>query len=91
MKVLLHGDVSGAEAYNLGNGKGFSVREVVEACRRVTGIDIRYKVTEKRPGDPSRLVGSAEKAKRVLGWKPEFTVLNKIIETAWKWFSQHIL
>jgi len=87
MKLLMNGNVSGAEAYNLGNGKGFSVKEVIEACKRVTGIDIRYKVTEKRPGDPPRLVGSAEKAKRVLGWKPEFTELNIIIETAWNWFK----
>jgi UDP-glucose 4-epimerase len=85
MKLLMNGNVSGAEAYNLGNGKGFSVKEVIEACKRVTGIDIRYRVIERRPGDPPRLVGSAENAKRVLGWEPEFTLLDKIIETAWNW------
>jgi UDP-glucose 4-epimerase len=87
MNLLLEEQVNGAEAFNLGNGKGFSVKEVIEACRRVTGIDIRYKVAERRPGDPPRLVGSAEKAKRILGWNPLYIELDRIIETAWRWFS----
>jgi UDP-glucose-4-epimerase GalE len=88
MKRLLNGNVDGAEAYNLGNGKGFSVKEVIEACGRVTGIDIRYKVVERRPGDPPVLVGSAEKAKKVLGWEPKYTHLKDIIETAWRWVDK---
>jgi UDP-glucose 4-epimerase len=86
MNFLLEEEVKGAEAFNLGNGKGFSVKEVIEACRRVTGIDIRHNTTGRRPGDPPRLVGSAEKAKKVLKWEPKFTGLDAIIRTAWKWF-----
>jgi UDP-glucose-4-epimerase GalE len=88
MKFLMNGNVSGAEAYNLGNGKGFSVKEVIDACKRVTGIDIRYKVIARRPGDPPRLVGSAEKAQRVLGWEPQYAHLKDIIETAWRWVEE---
>jgi UDP-glucose-4-epimerase GalE len=89
MNLLLEEQVNGAEAFNLGNGKGFSVTEVIEACRRVTGIDIRYKVAKRRPGDPPRLVGSALKAKEVLKWEPKYTDLDKIIVTAWNWFKAH--
>lgn len=85
IKRLLNGDANGAEAYNLGNGKGFSVREVIEASRRVTGIDIQYKTVDRRPGDPPRLIGSAERAKKILKWQPQFEELDKIIETAWNW------
>jgi UDP-glucose 4-epimerase len=87
MNLLLEDKINGAEAFNIGNGKGFSVEEVIEACRRVTGIDIRYKIAGRRPGDPPRLVGSARKAKEVLKWEPKFTEIDGIIETAWKWFK----
>ena len=87
MKRLVDEQIQGAEAYNLGNGNGFSVKEVIEACRRVTGIDIQYKVTERRSGDPPVLVGSAKKAREVLGWKPKYTDLDEIIKTAWNWFE----
>lgn len=87
MKLLLGDKINGAEAFNLGNGKGFSVKEVIESCRRVTGVDIRYKVAKRRPGDPPRLVGSARKAKKMLKWEPKFTEIDRIIETAWKWFT----
>jgi UDP-glucose 4-epimerase len=87
MEMLIRGDITGAEAYNLGNGQGFSVKQVIEACRRVTGIDIRYKVIERRAGDPPRLIGSAAKAQRHLGWRPGITKLDAILETAWRWFS----
>jgi len=76
--------VSGAEAYNLGNGNGYSVRQVIDACSRVTGMEIPYRVSGRREGDPPFLVGSADKAREVLGWEPEFTALDRIIETAWK-------
>jgi UDP-glucose 4-epimerase len=87
MSHLLEDKSKGAEAFNLGNGRGFSVKEVIEACRRVTGVDIRYKIAERRPGDPPRLVGSAEKAIKVLKWQPKFTTIDEIIKTAWKWFA----
>jgi UDP-glucose 4-epimerase len=86
-KMLLNGAISGAEAFNLGNGIGFSVKEVIDACRRVTGINIRYKVVGRRPGEPPRLVGSAGKAKKILGWSPQITKLDDIIETAWNLFK----
>ena len=74
-----------SEDYNLGNGNGFSVREVVAAAERVTGL--RASVIEKprRPGDPPALVGSSAKARAILGWKPHYTDLEEIIRTAWLW------
>lgn len=75
--------------YNLGNGKGFSVREVIEAARRVTGHAIPVKEVARRAGDPAVLVASSDKIKRELGWKPEYTQLDSIIQTAWEWRRQH--
>ena len=86
---LLNGKSHGAEAYNLGNGKGFSVKEVIEACRRVTGTDIRYTIVDRRYGDPPLLVGSSERAKESLAWMPKITSLEKIIETAWHWINRN--
>jgi UDP-glucose 4-epimerase len=74
----------GFEAFNLGNGTGFSVREVIEVAREVTGIDIRYRIGPRRPGDPPELVGSAAKARTHLGWEPRITLLQDIVKTAWK-------
>ncbi|WP_297989355.1 UDP-glucose 4-epimerase GalE [Anoxybacillus sp.] len=71
--------------YNLGNGNGFSVKEVIEAARRVTGHLIPEKVVPRRPGDPARLVASSEKAKRELGWKPIYTSIDEIVASAWGW------
>ena len=72
---------------NLGNGNGFSVKEVVEAARRVTGHAIPVEMKERRPGDPARLVASSERAKS-LGWKPEYPDLDEIIRSAWNWHQQ---
>jgi UDP-glucose-4-epimerase GalE len=77
----------GALAYNLGTEHGFSVLEVIESVKRVTGTPIRHKVGPRRPGDPSRLVASSEKARRELGWKARYTDLDEIVATAWKWFG----
>jgi UDP-glucose 4-epimerase len=74
--------------YNLGNGKGFSVREVIESARRVTGHPIPAEVHPRRAGDPAVLVASSEKAIRELGWKPRYTQLDDIIRTAWKWHQK---
>jgi len=71
--------------FNLGNGQGFSVREVIESARRVTGHPIPAKVHPRRPGDPAVLVASSEKAIRELGWKPRYTELDEIVRTAWIW------
>jgi UDP-glucose 4-epimerase len=78
----------GAHAFNLGNGQGFSVREVIEAARAVTGRDIPYEVAPRRAGDPAVLVASSEKARRELGWRPMWTELAPIIETAWQWHQR---
>lgn len=75
--------------YNLGNGKGFSVKEVVEEARKVTGREIKAVTEGRRAGDPSTLIASSEKAIAELGWKPRFNTLSQIIATAWKWHSTH--
>ncbi|MGH9590462.1 MAG: UDP-glucose 4-epimerase GalE [Terracidiphilus sp.] len=71
--------------YNLGNGQGFSVREVIEAARRITGRPIPAEVQPRRTGDPAVLVASSERATRELGWKPEYAELDEIVRTAWAW------
>ncbi|MHB8170323.1 MAG: UDP-glucose 4-epimerase GalE [Thermincolia bacterium] len=75
--------------YNLGNGKGYSVREVIETARQITGREIGVVESERRVGDPAVLVASSEKIVRDLGWKPQFYKLEDIIETAWRWHKQH--
>jgi UDP-glucose 4-epimerase len=75
--------------YNLGNGDGYSVRQVVRMCEQVTGKTIPTVEKPRRPGDPPRLVASAEKAMRELGWKPEYASLERIVATAWTWHQQH--
>jgi UDP-glucose 4-epimerase len=75
----------GAAAFNLGNGAGFTVREVIEAARRVTGRTIPLREGSRRPGDPPTLVGNAAAARRALGWKPRYSKLEVIIDTAWRW------
>lgn len=74
-----------SEFINLGNGSGFSVREVIDAARRVTGREIVEKITPRRSGDPSKLIADATKAREVLGWNPKFPDIESIIESAWKW------
>lgn len=78
-----------SDVFNLGNGKGFSNRQVVEASREVTGMPIKAVDAPRRPGDPDTLVASSEKAVRVLGWKPQYDDLHKIIETAWNWHKNN--
>ena len=74
--------------FNLGNGKGFSVREVIESARRITGHAIPAEVHPRRPGDPAVLVASSDKAIRELGWKPRYTQLDDILRTAWTWHQK---
>ena len=76
-------------AFNLGSSTGFSNLQIVEAARRVTGAAIPMEIAERRPGDPVTLVASSQKAREVLGWKPVFDDIDKIIETAWAWHSSH--
>ncbi len=77
-------------AVNLANGAGFSVREVIAASQRVTGVEIPFEIAPRRPGDPAELVGDAGLAARVLGWRPRYTDIDSIIETAWKWHSRNL-
>lgn len=74
--------------YNIGNGVGFSVREVIEAARRVTGHPIPVVEEPRRPGDPAVLIASSEKIGKELGWTPKYTELDAILESAWKWHQQ---
>lgn len=78
-----------SNVYNLGNGNGFSVREVIRAAERVTGRPIPVRESDRRAGDPAVLVASSERIKRELGWRPRFTDLDEIVATAWRWHSAH--
>ncbi len=86
LEYLLKG--GNTDVFNLGNGQGFSIREVIEAARVVTGRPIAVTLADRRPGDPPVLVGSGEKAKRVLGWKPEYADLKTILTHAWQWHQK---
>lgn len=77
------------EAFNLGNGQGFSVLEVIDACRAVTGQPIGYRMAPRRPGDPATLVAHASRARAQLGWIPAVPRLEDIVATAWKWMRAH--
>lgn len=83
VKYLYNGGKS--DIFNLGNGVDYSVREVIETARKVTGRPIPVTETSRRAGDPARLVASSEKAKRILGWKPVHNCLEEIIASAWNW------
>jgi len=74
-----------SEVYNLGTGGGASVREVIDACSKITGKTIDTVEKTRRPGDPPRLIASSEKIKSELGWRPQFQSLDEIIESAWTW------
>ena len=87
LDYLMNGGES--NIFNLGNGTGFSVKEVIETARRVTGHPIPAKTAPRRAGDPAQLIASSDKAKNILGWKPEYAELETIIETAWKWHKNH--
>ena len=87
VKYLYNGGKS--DIFNLGNGVDYSVREVIETARKVTGRPIPVTETSRRAGDPARLVASSEKAKRILGWKPVHNCLEEIIASAWNWHKKH--
>jgi UDP-glucose 4-epimerase len=78
-----------SELLNLGNGTGYSVLEVIEAARRVTGRDVPYDLAPRREGDPPRLVGDASRARAVLGWSPKQPSLEAILRSAWEWAQAH--
>lgn len=78
-----------SNVFNLGNGVGFTVKEVIDVARRVTGHPIPAEISPRRAGDPAQLVASSEKAKSVLGWKPQYDSLETIVDSAWKWHKAH--
>ncbi|HWQ74199.1 MAG TPA: UDP-glucose 4-epimerase GalE [Syntrophomonas sp.] len=88
LEYLKHGGDS--DSFNLGNGNGFSVMEIIRKAREVTGREIRAVVSERRAGDPTRLVADSSKARSVLGWQPQNEDLGKIIESAWVWHKNHL-
>lgn len=75
--------------FNLGNGSGYSVKQVISAVQKVTGIKIATEMADRRPGDPPRLIAGAAKARKVLGWKPAYPEIETIVESAWKWHKAH--
>ena len=87
VEYLANGGAS--DIFNLGNGVGYSVREVIDTARSVTGHPIPAIEVPRRSGDPARLVASGEKAKKILGWEPKIKQLDEIIASAWKWHSTH--
>ena len=78
-----------ARFYNLGIGKGYSVKQVVEAVKKVTGVDLNIEIGPRRPGDPPQLFSDPSKIQRELGWKAKITDIDQIVETAWQWFKAH--
>lgn len=89
--LALQALAEGAEsnAFNLGNGRGFSVQQVIDMVEQVVGKPIKRVDGERRPGDPAVLVASSERARKLLGWKPQYPELHQIIESAWRWHSNH--
>ena len=87
LERLLHGDFGGI--FNLGNGNGYSVMDVIHKAREVTGKSIPFEIIQRREGDPAILVGSSKKAMNELGWKPRYADLDTIIEHAWNWHQHH--
>jgi UDP-glucose 4-epimerase len=81
--------VSPGDVYNLGNGQGFSVLEVIRSVERVTGRILEWRAVKRRPGDPARLVASSEKARRELAWQPSHSDLDRMVASAWSWMEAH--
>jgi UDP-glucose 4-epimerase len=86
VEYLLKGGDS--QIFNLGNGNGFSVREIIDAARQITGSEIKVVEGDRRPGDPPALVGSSEKARSILGWQPKYADMQQIISHAWNWHQK---
>lgn len=89
IRAMGHAELGTFSAYNLGNGQGYSVREVIDTARAVTGRPIPSVDAARRPGDPPVLVASSDKIMRELGWSPKLPSLNEIISTAWQWHRSH--
>ena len=87
LDYLMRGGES--DVFNLGNGVGFTVKEVIDVARKVTGHEIPAEICPRRAGDPAQLVASSEKAKSILGWKPRYADLETIVASAWNWHKSH--
>jgi len=88
LKYLIDGGQS--DVFNLGNGKGFSVKEVISAAKKITGIDFKVTDVERRAGDPPELVADSTKAKSILNWQPKYADLETIVDSAWKWHQKAV-
>lgn len=86
LEYLLKG--GDAAIFNLGNGNGFSVKQVIDTAKQVTGRDIKVELSDRRPGDPPILVGSSDKARNILGWEPKFPALKEILTHSWQWHQK---
>ena len=86
LKHLLSG--GGSEFYNLGSGKGYSNKQILEAVKKVTGKNFEVKYGPRREGDPPTLLASSEKIKKELGWDPKYKSIEEIVTTAWKWYQK---
>ena len=78
-----------SQVFNLGSGNGFSVKEIIETAKEVTGIDIPIQYGDRRAGDPGTLIASSEKIKNLLGWDPKFSNVADVIKDAWHWHTSH--
>ena len=89
--LALNALLSGSESrkFNLGNGSGYSVKQVIEACRKITGHAIPAEVTPRRPGDPASLIAGSETIIRDLGWKPQYPTIEDIVASAWNWHKNN--
>lgn len=87
--LALHALDEGSRVYNLGNGQGFTVKEVIETAREITGHPIPADVGARRPGDPATLIASSKTIRRELGWDPRYPDLHDIIDSAWRWHEAH--
>jgi UDP-glucose 4-epimerase len=79
----------GSRVYNLGNGRGFTVKQIIETAREITGHPIPAEIGPRRPGDPAELVAGSDKIRRELGWQPQFPEVKDIIQSAWRWHEEH--
>jgi UDP-glucose 4-epimerase len=87
--ALTHIDRVAGRAYNMGNGAGYSNREVIDTVQRVTGRSVKVVPATRRPGDPPRLIASADRIQQEFGWQPAFPQIQTIVETAWNWRLKH--
>ena len=87
--LAMQGLAQDNRTYNLGSGQGYSVRQVIESAREVTGTSIPAQIGSRRAGDPARLVASSDRIRKELGWKPRFSGLEQIIDSAWRWHQRH--